>query len=469
MSVETWNERGRAYHEKVSSLLTRIYEHREDVGDALEIEDPRTPDEAEQVLRAVIAWNAAGTWEKARATFDPAHAPFIPRMERNQHLPSAVVILGRDDLLVVRGSAWQEREAFRLRGGTATPVAGVTCAARSRNRAHLVVTTPHGLELRDPRAFDGPAIATWPWPDPMLGRPAGLPPEVAARWEPLVGEDGALAVERLEVSDDGMRIAAACGEHGIFLASRVPGEPAWQLVFPRAEAPWGWGEDVDEDDDAVSFGGAAMVNVALSCDGTRLAFGEQGTMHYVAEIGAGGRIAWYATVGVRSEYPHDACFSDDGAWVAFNACHFYNGATVAFDVAHGRGAETPAYEDHPLAPLIDDGLRVYASRWLPAPVVAAAAHKPSPGGAFVLAGAGAMRCVLPDGRVVFAQGFGSTAGAIDFCPESGRLALASHSGFVHLYDPFADELPGRIDGWRARRELKRWIVWADLPNGPIAW
>ena len=58
---------------------------------------------------------------------------------------------------------------------------------------------------------------------------------------------------------------------------------------------------------------------------------------------------------------------------------------------------------------------------------------------------------------------------MDFCPESRRFALAGYSGFVHLYDPYEEEHPGRIDGVRARREVARWAFWPRLPNGPIRW
>jgi hypothetical protein len=180
--------------------------------------------------------------------------------------------------------------------------------------------------------------------------------------------------------------------------------------------------------------------------------------------------AWYATVGNLSEYPHYAAFSDDGRHVALNSCHFYNGATVAFDWEGNRGKDLPAYDVSPEAPAIEGSLRVYAGCWLPRDVLDATMGGPveSPG-AFALAGSGILRVVTISGQLAIVQGFGSSASSLDFCPESRRLAIGGYSGYVHLYDPYQEELPGRIDGVRARRELARWAFWPELPNGPIRW
>lgn len=176
------------------------------------------------------------------------------------------------------------------------------------------------------------------------------------------------------------------------------------------------------------------------------------------------------TVGNLSEYPHYACFSDDGRYVALNSCHFYNGATAAFAWDGNRGLNLAPYEDHPQAPCIDDSLRVYAACAVDRAAMNAVSHNlADSAGGFVLAGSGLLKSCGPTGELGFAQGFRSSAGSIDFCPETRQLALSSYSGFVHLYDPYEDELPGRIDGYRARREIARWLMWEHLPAGPLRW
>jgi hypothetical protein len=175
-------------------------------------------------------------------------------------------------------------------------------------------------------------------------------------------------------------------------------------------------------------------------------------------------------VGSLIDYPHNACFSDDGRYAALNSCHFYNGATIVFAWEGRRGVILAPYEEHEEAPCIDRDLAVYASCWLDRSVLLSIPEVAAEeDGLFALAGSGILRGCTPRGALAFAQGFGSSASSIDFCPESRRLAIGSYSGFVHLYDPWQEELPGRIDGFRARREIARWLMWDGLPNGPLRW
>jgi hypothetical protein len=275
-------------------------------------------------------------------------------------------------------------------------------------------------------------------------------------------------IDAIQISDDGMRVVVTCAQQGVLLGSRHRDEPAWQLLYPSTESPFDFAADESDGDDEIAFSGD-MVHAAIARDGRLVALGEQSSPHYVLEIGTAGRPSWYATVGNLSEYPHHACFSGEGSWVALNSCHFYSGATRAFDHGRGRGAQLEPYEHHELAPAIDGDLRVYASCWLPSGCVGETIRGATALGAFALAGCGVLRGVTPRGELAFVQGFGSSASSMDVCPVSRRMALASYSGFIHVYDPFEEELPGRIDGVRARREIKRWVMWEHLAAGPIAW
>lgn len=406
-----WNQLGRAYYSTMSERLTRFYRDGEQDVD-LELEDPRPHELGEQVLRHVIELNAAGEAAKARELFDPASAPIFPWIERSNRQNSFVTILGDDDLLVRRGNPWEaDGVTFRLRGNTVSVIDDVTGMCRSRNREWLVLARSAGLEIRRAdEGLDGVVVSTLPWPEPSQFRPEGLTEEQRAAWQP---ESEPLELEQLQVSDDGLRLVASFYRRGILLASRHPGEPSWQLLLPDARPPY----RIDPEDEQPSAGD--MTHVAISRDGTRLAWGEQSSPHWLAEIGQGGVPAWYATVGNLSEYPHHACFSDDGNTVALNSCHFYNGATVAFAWCGHRGVDLEPYEEHAEAPLLDGSLRVYA---------ACATEQ-----GFVLAGSGVLRFFDHERRLIAAQGFGSSASSIDYCPRSKRLALGSYSGFVHVY------------------------------------
>ena len=455
-----WNESGRAHFTEYSTRLAAFYGGDSDVD--LDLKDPRTAADGDRVVKTIIDLNELGDWQRARELFDPAYAPVFRWIEPNNKELGFVTILGPDELLVRHGSAWHaDGQTYHLHGGTATPLPDITGMARSRNRDHLVLARAAGLVILDARAgLNSTPRATIPWPNMSILMPRGLSAEEQAAWSTT---ETALEIEELSVSDDGMRIVVSCYRQGILLASRHPGEPVWQLLLPDARSPYH-----DDDGDAPTAGD--MTHVAISRDGTRLAWGEQSSSHHLARIGAGGDAEWYASVGPASEYPHRACFSDDGRHVALNSCHFYNGVTVAFDWEGNGGKSLASYEAHPEAPVIDGSLRVYSACWLPNDVLAATMGRPvESAGAFVLAGSGIMRCVNVKGQLAFVQGFGSSAGSIDFCPESRRLAIGAYSGFLHVYDPYEEELPGRIDGVRARREVARWIFWSQLPNGPIRW
>lgn len=457
-----WNAAGRAHFLALNPLLERLY-NGEDV--VLDPTDPRTEADGNAVIAQIVALNAAGEGERARELFDPAFGPVFPWIKSERKQLRFVTILGPDELLVVHGSPWlADNVAYHLRGGTATAVPDVRCLARSRDRDLLIVGRAAGLAVYDARAgvaaLARTPIAELAWPPPTLFMPRGLTAEEAAAWTPA-NED--LQLESMQVSDDGKRFVISCYRQGILLGSLHAGDPPWQLLHPDARPPYRAADDTD-----VPRAGD-MTHVAISRDGKRLAWGSQDTPHYTAEITQGGEAAWYATIGPQSEYPHDACFSDDGRFVAFNSCHFYNGATVAFAWDGNRGAKLEPYAEHQAAPLIDGNLRVYASCWLPADVMSAVGDRPTTDGAFALAGSGILRVVTRAGKLALVQGFGSSASSIDFCPEARRLAIGSYAGMVHVYDPDTAEQPGRIDGVRPRRELARWCFWGGLPNGPIRW
>jgi hypothetical protein len=457
-----WNAAGRAYHTQLNALLARLYGG-EDV--EINLKDPRTKQDGDAVVAEIIAMNAAGEGKRARELFDPAYAPVFSWIEATEKQLGFVTIMGPDEVLVYHGTPWEaDGLAYQLSGTKVTPLPGIRGFTRSRNRDHLIVARDAGLAVYDARegvaALWRAPLAEVPWPPMSIFMPRGLTAEQAAAWSI---DDTRLDLESLQVSDDGMRIVASCYRQGILLASRHPGEPAWQLLSPDARPPYG----SDDPEEVPSAGD--MTHVAISRDGTRLAWGSQDTPHFTAEITASGEPVWYATVGNLSEYPHNACFSDDGRHVALNSCHFYNGATVAFTWDGNRGKTLAAYDDHEEAPAIDGNLRVYASCWLPPDVISAIATEPHTEGAFALAGSGILRISTPTGQLFVVQGFGSSASSIDFDPESRRLAIGGYSGMVHLYDPFEAEHPGRIDGVRPRRELARWCFWDRLPNGPIRW
>lgn len=461
---KTWNETGRAYFSDLSSRLVRLYDDNEDVN--LDIVDPRSEAMGEAVMKHVIALKEAGRSEEIRGYFDPAYTPLFSWIKKQNSGLDFVTLLGEDELLVRKGVAWRDDGiTYALKGNEISQVDDVLAIGISRNRDFLVLARSAGLELRDARAgigeLESAPIARIPWPEASIFRPRGL--ATSATWEPPAGH---FQVEQLEVSDDGNQIVISCYRQGILLLSRGSTNVSWSLLWPDMRPPIFEPSDDDGDNE---LDAGDMTHVALSRDGKRLAFGCQSYGHFLATI-TDEQTQWYATVGHLSEYPHFACFSDDGRFAALNSCHFYNGATVSFDWEGNEGAQLESYEEHDAAPLIDGSLRVYAARWLDRGVVESIV---GPGaksqGGFLLAGSGIMRMQGATGGLGFVQGFGSSASSLDFCPETRRIALGSYSGMLHVYNSDQEELEGRIDGVRPRRELYRWLVWDGLPEGPIRW
>ncbi|CAN5856522.1 hypothetical protein BH11MYX2_BH11MYX2_02800 [soil metagenome] len=462
--AQKWNEIGRAHFTRYSEQLAKLY-----AGEEIEIDDtdPRSQADGDAVVEHVIALNIAGQGEHVRELFDPAYAPLMGWIKSNKGQLGHVAMMGADDILVRQGSAWQQDAVtYHLHGSTATLMPDMIGFRRSRNRDHIVVARGDGLYFYDARegvaGLGRAPRAKLPWPALSTLKPAGMNAEQEADWAQNQDDSKKLLVEHLHISDDGLRVVMTAYRQGILLASLHPGHTPWTLLHPNLSEPW-------TRPGAGSTGAGDMTHADISRDGTRLAFGSQDTPHYTATINERGEVEHYATLGTLSEYPHDACFSDSGKSIAFNSCHFYNGATSCFLWDGNKGKDLGSYGEHAEAPCIDGDQRVYASCFVPVDVVSAISGQEATGGAFVLAGSGIMRIVAGGKGMVAVQGFGSSASAMDYDEEEKRLVLSSYSGYVHVYDPFQAEEPGRIDGVKARKETARWALWPRLPNGPIRW
>jgi hypothetical protein len=432
-----WNRIGREFSASQAAQLKLHYDG-EALSDGEPADDPRPLALAKRVLREVRRLNAEGRWRDARELFDPAHEPFIPLLEKHgQELPFAV-ILGGDEFLVRQG---RRGDMLRIIGDRIETLAGVGACAISRDRASLLLVREDGLTTS--RGLGGDRIAHFPWP-----------------------EETTRAAESVALSDDGRRVAFANENDGVWVGTARAKGVVWTRVHPD-EATSSELKENSDDDDFDDEGGDDdswyddMAHCALSPDGRFVAYGSQSHGHFIDELASDGASRRWAMLGHHSEYPHNACFSDDGRYAALNSCHFYGGVTLGVALESVEAAATPPWEEDPRVAKLDDNLRVYASTWLPQDVI-----KVAPG-AFALCGLGLLTCVTPDGKVVFGQMFGSSASAVDYCPKTRRMIVASCSGFLHVYDVDALEQPDRMVGFNARRELYRWVLWKD--HEPFRW
>lgn len=430
--IEEWNAAGRSYMKRLNGLIADAYAGRETP--KTWPEDGRTVEEARIILALAEAEDRAGRWRRDRPVADRAHEPFLPMLDDVCQNLQCVSILGPDEYLVRLGTAYQPGPALHLNGGAVRQLPGVLAVAMSRNHDFLLLVRETGFAVS--RGLDADPVGHFPWPQ-------GVSPT---------------ALDCLQLSDDGTVIAFVHDEIAVWLGQLDRSDGMWTRVYPNDAFLAERTAAADEEDAGGSGFHDSMMHCGLSPDGRFIAYGSQCYGHFIDRIDGIGVIRRWATIGHRSEYPHHACFSDDGSVAALNSCHFYNGETVGVRLADIEGAVTEAYEADDRVPLINPRLRVYAGTWLPL----------GPDGqGFALAGASYLDLVSPEGDIRSATLFGSTASSIDYCPRTGVVAVGSYSGFLHIYDPGRPAEDDRTIGYRSMHELYRWVLWRD--RAPFRW
>jgi hypothetical protein len=427
-----WNALGRAHCRLIAQQIAAMTEDPNENGDRFTWpNDKRDPAMAAAVIAEVQRLNAVGRWHEAKALFDPAHEPFISVLDQNAQSLPCVTILGIDNYLVRTGEAYKDDTiTLHINGNVITPRPDILASAASPNHNHFLIVKADGFWISD--SLDGHPTGHIAWMEQHTPQ----------------------AIDNVQIADDGQTIACVAGdESGVWLAQVSETSAAWHRVYPTDAFL------ATETDDDQWFD--SMMHCALSPDGRFIAYGSQCYGHFIDAVLPDATTRRWAEIGYHSEYPHHACFSEDGTFVAMNSCHFYNGATVCASVVPNEGAHTDCYEESEHVKAIDTSLRVYASAWLPAGI---AGHDT---GIFALGGVGYLNSPDPFGKVIFRQEFGSSASSMDFCPKTRRLVLASYSGFIHVYDVDSEESPDRVCGYKARKELYRWILWKG--HEPFRW
>ena len=441
-----WNRIGRAKAQAVCADLQAIIDRDETAQDDDFVGDERSEALADAVLDQVVALNAAGEWQQARALFDPAHKPFVSHMgDVGLH---AVAILGPERFLVRL-----DDQVLHIDGGEVTAVEGAALFALSRNRRWLVMATDEGL---------------------VVSAGLGADPQRTVPWPEGVAVD-ATSLRTLDIADDGHSIALASDAFGIWLVKAG----AWTALAPRP----GEGDDEPQtseggEDSARNLGtescpvylgtyaqlkaqfggplGLDAAHAAISPDGHYVAYGWQDSPgHYVDRVTASA-IEPLGQVAAQSDYPYHVRFADDGLQVLSNSRHGSSGVTVCQNLA-------TLGQDDAQPPQTDEYLRAYGMALLPGAPFGQQAPVAWMGGA-----GWSHAAALGGGKPVFTHLLGSALRSFDYDPVSRRVAVASASGVLHVLDPFAEAEPGRERGYHPRRELFRWIFWETLDQ-PVRW
>lgn len=450
-----WNRLGRSVARHNATQLEGFHEGR--IDEPSMQEDTRPPELAEAVLAEVVRLNAEGQGSKARDHFDPAYAPFVAQLQKGGRGLKFCAILGEDEFLVNQGTSHAKRTTWHIKGERITEAETLSGFAWSRNRQHFLAVDTSG------RITLSPAYGAVPTDiiSPLTGAafiPTGMPEALRERYQPPVDKG---SYSHLTVSDDGRKILLCDDERGICLLRKTAADWQPELLYPSIKL--GLAEQMADLEDGETFSvHLDMSHSALSPDGRYAAFGTQDDGHYLIDLDTPGGSDLHAKLGYLSEYPHDACFSDDSAFVTFNSCHFYNGVTFASNIAETKGLDTPPYEEHPAQKVVNTYLRVYASAYLPQSMTG------EPSGAFLLAGSGIATCVTAEGKVLWELEFGSSAGSVDVCPKTGRILISSYSGMLHLLDPAKRQQPPLAISYKPPLETHRWLFWERLER-PVVW
>jgi hypothetical protein len=453
--TDEWNTIGRAVISNDTSEIERFHEGLTD--DPNLVEDTRSSELAEAVLAKIVELNETGRSREARALFDPAHAPFIPAMEKGGRGLGFCVILGKDEFLVNQGTYWTPQTTWHIRGQEITAVDTLCGFCWSRNRQHLLAVGLDGTIALQRRYGETPHDIIAPLPQTAF-IPTGLPENLATRYA-IAGDRAHYT--HLGISNDGNSILLADADRGVVLLRRSGSAWSTSLLYPSVICDLAQQMQDDDGEDAFEPY-LQMLHAALSPDGRWVALGTQDQGHIILDVEHAAQPRLHAKLGHLSEYPHDACFSDDSNFVSLNSCHFYNGVTFSAHIPSIAGLDMPPYEQTAAQTIINSYLRVYASAYLPATMTGVGT------GAFLLAGATYASCVTPGGKLLWEVGFGSSAGGVDACPETGRVLIASHSGMLHLLDATEKQMVPILAGHKPRLELRRWIFWDRLAR-PIEW
>ncbi len=430
-AITEWNAAGRRYVAELNRLIADSHEGRDTPENWPN--DPRDVDTAREILSLVEAEYRSGKSLATHPLADRAHEPFGDMLnDVCQHL-QCVCILGPDEFLVRLGTAYKPGPALHIKGERVVERSDILAAAMTRRHDLLLLVKPEGFRVSS--GLDDAPVATFAWPEHVAPQ----------------------ALDVVQISEDGRTIAFVEREERVWLGQADGAGMTWTCVYPNATFLAEHNAD-EEDEDGEYRWSDSMLHCGLAPDGKFIAYGSQCYGHFIDRIDGIGVTRRWAEIGYRSEYPHNACFSDDSAFAALNSCHFYHGATVGVRLDQVEGAQTAAYEPDERTTLLDDRLRVYAATWLPL--------GPEKDG-FALAGVSYLNIVSTEGGMRSTTCFGSSASSIDYCPKTGWLAVASYSGFLHLFEPARAAEDGTVIGYRPIHERYRWVLWRD--RAPFRW
>ena len=373
--------------------------------------------------------------EAFRDQWPPAHTPVIPLLQKEEgRRVATLVLLDNGSVLARLGASYEAGSVVHIDGDEVRPVEGVTFVGRCPLRRHLALAGDEGVTVTE--GWQGPVVATMPWPTGLEDLPEGLPGKAF---------DGPPAPTQLIPFPGGRRVLLVSAG-GIFVLAPEGARRLLPLQEELQEAL----QDEDHEPGEMYSANLSMEHGAVSPNGRWIAAGCQDGRHVVFDAD----LRLVAKVGPVGEYPHFALFSTHGDRLILNACHFYNGATLGVAVTDLPGLDTDFYADDPRTPTLQSGARVYAGAHRADEFIVGDAH-------------GYLRAFCETGEARWQHFIGSTVTAMDISADGKALVAATCAGFVsfiRLDDGQA--APWQI-GTGPHRETHRWVFWKSFP--PLLW
>jgi len=360
-----------------------------------------------EVLSLLKKANKEGTIENFRASYPPAHAPFINIIQEQGQNIENLCYINDDTVAFVIGSAYEKRKAYVLTNRNIEKLSD-SIQAIGRSHQNNIYAIAKTNTVTTHKNWEGRKIAEFK-----------LPPVTPLPISQLIPFNDGLSV--LLISSEGIYLLTANG-HSMIHPIPDPEDREWSAYID-------------------------MEHAALSYDNNFIAVGDQTSAHRLLNR-HGDHLA---TITPQSSYPHYALFSKDSKQVLLNSCYLYNGATISVPTDKIPDPNTMA-NSHTV---IDKSCRVYAA--------VATTEQYIFGDA-----AGHIQAFDKEGKKCWHYFVGSTITSMTLSEDEKTLWVASCSGMIHKLKLNVGQRDNHTIGNGNHYEEFRVIFWKNEPQ-PLVW
>ena len=401
-----WNIQGHSYAREINAQLAFVEEHGLHNWKGNEPADNRN-ELAQEVLSLLKKANKEGTIDTFRASYPPAHAPFINIIQEQGQNIENLCYINEHTIAFIIGSAYEKRKAYVLTNRNIEKLSeSIQAIGRSHQNNIYAIAKTNSITTH--QNWGGRKIAEFK-----------LPPVSPLPISQLIPFNDGLSV--LLISSEGIYLLTANG-HSMIHPVPDPDDQEWSSYID-------------------------MEHAALSYDNNFIAVGDQTSAHRI--LNRNGNLI--TTIDPQSSYPHYALFSKDGQQVLLNSCHLYNGITISVPMA-ALPVNNTGVDRHTV---IDKSCRVYAA-------VATAEH-------YIFGdAAGHIQAFDKEGKKCWHYFVGSTITSMTLSEDEKTLWVASCSGMIHKLKLNEGQRDNHTIGNGNHYEEFRVTFWKNEPQ-PLVW